>query len=113
MAKPKIRQRKVEHENKYMDICERVRDVRMKNRLTQAEFAEVVGMSQSAIAAIEVGLYTPNFDILRIIKRRFITSYDWVIDGEKAATTSANTEELQRLRTENEMLRKVVDKLTR
>ena len=109
-----VRVKKSEPKDKtsmYADICDRVRHARMEHNMTQDELAKMVNMSQSAIGAIEQGLYTPNFNVLRVLKRRMNVSYDWLIDGEKA-TPRLNTEELERLREENRMLRAVVAKLT-
>jgi len=93
---------------KYQDISKRFRDVRLNNRMTQVEFAKIVGLSAPAIGAIENGLYTPSYQVIRALKKKLGVSYNYLIDGEK----DAEVNEVQRLREENERLKRIVDKLT-
>jgi transcriptional regulator with XRE-family HTH domain len=96
----------------YSDIKERFRKVRLDKGLTQADLAKIVGLSASSVGAIEQGLYTPNFSVLRALHRRLGVSYTYLIDGE-----NDNTEDLvakaKGLEEENNMLKKVVSKLTK
>jgi len=87
----------------FSDINERFRQVRLNHKLTQAELAKIIGLASGSVGAIEQGLYTPNFHVLRMLKKRLGVSYDYLIDGE-------HTEDI---RDENERLKRVVDKLTR
>lgn len=87
----------------FSDISERFRQIRLKHKLTQAEMAKIIGLASGSVGAIEQGLYTPNFHVLRMLKKRLGVSYDYLIDGE-------HTEDI---REENERLKRVVDKLTR
>lgn len=96
------------------DIAGRLREIRIDNRLTQKEMGKLVGMTAGSVGALENGLYTPNFDVLRIIKKRLGVSYDYIIDGEKSDSS------LQHLKNENAVLRdevqrlkKIVDKLVK
>ena len=93
-------------------IHKRFKDARVQSRLTQEEFAAVVGMSPKAISAIENGLYTPNFKVISIMKKKLGVSYDYLIDGELTNTRQLLSEN-KRLQAENLMLRKVVEKLTK
>lgn len=86
----------------FSDINERFRQVRLNHKLTQAELAKIIGLASGSVGAIEQGLYTPNFHVLRMLKKRLGVSYDYLIDGE-------NTEDIK---AENERLKRVVDKLT-
>ena len=86
----------------FSDIHERFRQVRLNHNLTQAELAKIIGLASGSVGAIEQGLYTPNFHVLRMLKKRLGVSYDYLIDGE-------NTEDIK---AENERLKRVVDKLT-
>lgn len=87
----------------FSDISERFKQIRLKHKLTQAEMAKIIGLASGSVGAIEQGLYTPNFHVLRMLKKRLGVSYDYLIDGE-------HTEDI---REENERLKRVVDKLTR
>ena len=96
----------------YADIKRRFRDIRLEHRLTQADLAKVVGLSASAVGAIEQGLYTPNFDVIRALNRSLGVSYSYLIDGVKddADFLRRRVRELEK---ENEMLKRVVAKLTK
>jgi len=48
----------------YAHIAERVRDARRRQRLTQAELAEQIGLSTNAVAKLETGLMTPSLPTL-------------------------------------------------
>lgn len=96
----------------YSDINKRFRDVRLNHRLTQAEMAELVGLASGSIGAIEQGLYTPNFSVLRILKQKLNVSYDYLIDGDQVEGVDL-ANEVKQLREENERLKRIVDKLTK
>lgn len=90
----------------YIDISQRFKEVRAKNNLTQKEMGELVGLSAPAVGAIENGLYTPNFKVLRVLKKKFFVDYSFMIDGDAG-------EELKNLRQENLKLKKELDRLTK
>lgn len=96
----------------YSDINKRFRDVRLNHRLTQAEMAELVGLASGSIGAIEQGLYTPNFSVLRILKQKLNVSYNYLIDGDQVEGVDL-ANEVKQLREENERLKRIVDKLTK
>jgi transcriptional regulator with XRE-family HTH domain len=87
------------------DIGSRLREIRIENRLTQKEMAELISMTPGAVGALENNLYTPNFDVLRILKKKLNVSYDYLLDGEKGSSVH--------IRQENEMLKKEVARLTK
>lgn len=89
------------------DISGRLRDIRIENRLTQKEMGKIIGMTAGSVGALENGLYTPNFDVLRTLKKRLGIPYDYIIDGEKKDGSS------QTLKNENTALREEVDRLKR
>ena len=96
------------------DIASRLREIRIDSRLTQKEMGKIVGMTAGSVGALENGLYTPNFDVMRTLKKRLGISYDYIIDGEK------NESSVQHLKNENAVLRdevqrlkKIVDKLVK
>lgn len=70
-------------ESKHKDICERFRKVRTDNRITQKEFAEILQVSESTIKQVERGASAPTYDVLRLLKRKFGVSYDFMIDGKQ------------------------------
>lgn len=96
----------------YSDIKKRFKEIRLDHRLTQADLSKVVGLTPGSVGAIEQGLYTPSFKVLRALHHRLGVSYDYIIDGEKT-----DVEELKKrvkvLEEENTMLRRVVQKLTK
>jgi transcriptional regulator with XRE-family HTH domain len=93
-------------------IANRLREIRMDARLTQREMSKIVGLTPGAVGAMENGLYTPNFDVLRAIKTRLNVSYDYIIDGVKPpVNTSELISENRELKDEIGRLKKMVDKL--
>ena len=45
-------------------LGERIKSIRKKHRVTQREFAELLGVAQSAVSKIEKGYQPPSVDIL-------------------------------------------------
>lgn len=60
----------------------RIKEVRQKLNLTQAEFAEMIGLSQNYIALIETGKRVPSSRTVSDICRVFGVSLDWLKTGE-------------------------------
>jgi transcriptional regulator with XRE-family HTH domain len=50
--------------------------------LTQKEFAQELGVSQSQLSKYERGVAAPPADILFFVKKRFRVSVDWLLTGE-------------------------------
>jgi transcriptional regulator with XRE-family HTH domain len=48
-----------------MEIGKRIAEIREQSKLTQSALARAVGISQSAISAIEAGDRNPSYDMLR------------------------------------------------
>jgi len=92
-------------------IAKRLRDIRIDNRLTQKEMAKLINMTSGSVGALENGLYTPNFDVLRILKKKLNVSYDFMLDGELGPDSSKLKDENERLKEEVDRLRKMIDKL--
>lgn len=74
--------------------------------------AELVGLASGSVGAIEQGLYTPNFSVLRILKQKLNVSYDYLIDGDQVEGVDL-ANEVKQLREENERLKRIVDKITK
>lgn len=98
---------------KYSDITRRFKQIRKENNLTQKEMASIIGLSAPAVSAIEQGLYTPNFDVIRIIKKKFKVDYEFLIDGEDNNEIKNLRHENAKLKEELARLAKVVDKLVK
>lgn len=96
----------------YSDIAARMRDIRLDARLTQKEMAKLVGMTAGSIGALENGLYSPNYEVLRALKKKLGISYDYIIDGAKASVSPTQLmAENKELKQEVERLKKMLDKL--
>jgi transcriptional regulator with XRE-family HTH domain len=50
--------------------------------LTQEDFAQQLGISQSQLSKYERGLALPAADVLLRMKRKFRVSVDWLLTGE-------------------------------
>lgn len=98
---------------KYNDITKRFKQIRKDNNLTQKEMAAIIGLSAPAVSAIEQGLYTPNFDVMRIIKKKFKVDYEFLIDGEHSNEIKNLRQENAKLKEELARLTKVVDRLVK
>lgn len=97
--------------NSYADISTRFKEIRLKHGLTQKDMGKMVGLSAPAIGAIENGLYTPNFSVLRLLKKKFFIDYSYIIDGDSEGDIKNLRQENLKLKKELDRLTKVVDKL--
>lgn len=61
-------------------IGRRIRQVRGFD-LTQEDFAEELGISQSQLSKYERGLISPPAEVLVRIKEKFKVSVDWLLTG--------------------------------
>ena len=73
---------------------------------------KLVGLASGSIGAIEQGLYTPNYSVLRILKQKLNVDYNYLIDGEKIEKRNLDSE-VKQLREENDRLKRIIDKLTK
>lgn len=97
---------------KYLDIAERMRDIRLNARMTQKDMAKLVGLTAGSIGAIENGAYTPNFEVLRKIKQKLGIPYDYIIDGVSSDVSKSQlASENKALKEELDRLKKMVDRL--
>lgn len=92
------------------DIAQRLREIRLDARLTQKDMAKIVGLTPGSIGAMENGLYTPNFDVLRALKQKLNVSYDYIIDGVKSPVNEPDRDSLKK---EVERLTKIIDRLVK
>lgn len=94
------------------NIGARLKNIRLNARLTQKDMAEIVNMRPASVGALENGLYTPNYDVIRAIRNRLGVSYDYIIDGvESEMNISDLIMKNKYLEEEVKRLNKVVDRL--
>jgi len=63
-------------------IGDRIKEVRIKYRMNQADFAKSLGLSQSAIANYEKGVRSPIDAVLRLICDKYNVNLIWLRTGE-------------------------------
>lgn len=64
-------------------LGERLRLVRKKNGLTQAEFAARLGVGRDAVASYEVGRVAPDGAFIRLACYEFGVERSWLETGEE------------------------------
>ena len=57
----------------------RIRDLRLKHHLTQAEFAKRLSVEKMAISKWECGYSMPRLPMVRVICNTFSVSADWLL----------------------------------
>jgi len=67
-----------------MAFHERLKDIRSKSGLTQAEFAAAVGVSTNTQMRYEKGQRRPDTDYLQCVANKFNVTLNWLIGGDKA-----------------------------
>ncbi|WP_438710329.1 helix-turn-helix domain-containing protein [Aquimarina muelleri] len=68
-----------------MSIGSRIKQIRKQADMTQAEFANSIGMKQSPLSQIEGDKILPSIETLKIIRRKFNISYDFIIEGKEGS----------------------------
>lgn len=63
-------------------MTERLKAIRRKANMTQAEFGVCVGASRGMIAKFETGLVTPDSSIIELICIKFNVNRTWLETGE-------------------------------
>ena len=63
-------------------IARRVREVRKRAGLKQAEFAQRIGCHINQVSNVEIGKYIPSDRFLGAVAREFKVSVDWLKTGE-------------------------------
>jgi transcriptional regulator with XRE-family HTH domain len=63
------------------EIGERIKDLRLKNTLSQAFIANILNLSRSNYSQIELGNQYPSFNTLHEIARYYSKSYEWLLHG--------------------------------
>ena len=62
-------------------IGERIKELRKALRLTQAAFAERIGIRQNSVALLEMGRNTPSDQTVAFICREFRVNEEWLRTG--------------------------------
>lgn len=63
-------------------IGKNIMRVRKKNKLTQAQFGELIGKSQSTVYAYENGSVIPKYETLKLISQLFNISIGFLMGIE-------------------------------
>lgn len=106
-------------------IYKRMLGVRKQAGLSQEDFARTVGTSRSIISQIEIGKIKPSYEVLIKTVNLFNLSYRYMLEGKEevsatysalqtnasAADSTTTNFELERLKSENGMLKEQVSSL--
>ena len=65
-----------------MDLSERLKLIRKKNKMTQQEFADALNLKQNTIATYEIGRTLPSDRTLKDICEKFNIQEAWIKTGE-------------------------------
>lgn len=79
-----------------MTVCERIKKVRVEEKLSQNEFAERLNVSRSTLMLIEQGKREVNTKVLEALKSEFDISADWVLFGSDAGVSNNSEEQNSR-----------------
>lgn len=64
-------------------LLNKIRELRRKNRFTQKELANILGVSSSAVALWETGKREPDYETLVKISETFNVSLDYLLSSGK------------------------------
>lgn len=67
-------------------ICERIKEIREKNGLTQAMLAKKLGISRSAVNSWEIGISAPSVQYLIELSKLFKVSTDYLLELNTSET---------------------------
>ena len=67
-----------------VDFGNRLKTLRLQKNMTQANLAEILGLTKSVISAYETGLRQPSYDVLIAISRVFKVSTDYLLLGTES-----------------------------
>ena len=60
-----------------------LRELRTEQKLTQEQFAEIIGVTNRSISRWENGVNMPDFDVLIQIAEYFDVGIEEILDGER------------------------------
>lgn len=64
-----------------MTICERIKNVRMSENLSQPKFGEKLGVSRDVVANIEYGRVAPKELFINAVCNTFNINKEWLLNG--------------------------------
>ena len=73
-------------------LGERLKEIRLTQKLTQQRFADALETSVSFICEIEAGKKAPGCDLLISLKRKFNIDIDWLLEGGRGSKNSKTGE---------------------
>ncbi|TDQ06395.1 helix-turn-helix domain-containing protein [Pedobacter metabolipauper] len=74
------------------EIGERIKNLRLVNKLSQAYVANILSISRSNYSQIEIGNQYPSFTTLHLIAKHYGTSYDWILHGDTFVSNVSKTQ---------------------
>lgn len=89
-------------------IASRLKEIRSKARLSQADVAKELNMTQATIAQYEMGKNMPSPDVLNWYAKRFDISLDYIFGRSDNPKGSANYDFAKPGTDANKLLREVV-----
>lgn len=64
-----------------MSLGSRIRYLRVRQKLSQKDFSELLGVSVVTLSHWENGKHTPSITIIQKLRSIFGVDYGWLIDG--------------------------------
>ena len=88
-----------------MNAGSRIKNLRKNKKLSQIELAELMGLTSSAMSAIEVGKNNPTAELLIKLSDFFSVSTDYLLKGIETERTISKSEQeiLEVLRGDKDM----------
>ena len=77
-----------------MNFGEKIKDLRIKNNLTQQDFADKFFVTRQAVSRWEQGKSIPGIDVLELIAKEFNVSIDYLV-SEDDSIKQVEEKELQ------------------
>ncbi|MBQ3366535.1 MAG: helix-turn-helix transcriptional regulator [Acidaminococcaceae bacterium] len=77
-------------------LAERIRAARTYLEMSQTEFAQALGVSQSYLSNLEKGLSQPSVEVVRTLHKMTGWRYEWLIEGDGESDANDAPEEFQR-----------------
>ena len=71
---------------------DRIKALRVKNGLTQAQLGEILDVTQKAISLIEKGINKPSVNQIALLAEKFNVTTDYIINGNETSKDIAPIE---------------------